>query len=150
MTGVQTCALPIYYLASDMHFFGCCSTSPHYASDIANEETPIVSSYMLGDFDPSHPLHDPHTCVHNMPPMNANAIVVPHTCSNLCPHRAIYDNYSFMMDDIFLYRASNFFERCLSCANSNMDIHIMMDDVYIYHMHNFFGLCLFCVGPHTY
>ena len=54
------------------------------------------------------------------------------------------------MDDMFLYHASNFFERCLSCANSNVHIHIMMHDVYIYHAHNFFGLCLFWVGPHTY
>ena len=51
---------------------------------------------------------------------------------------------------MFLYHASNFFERCLSCAHSNVHIHIMMDDVYIYHAHNFFGLCVFCVGPHTY
>src|SRR3954467_7163242 len=56
----------------------------------------------------------------------------------------------FMMDDMFLYHASNFFERCLSCANSHMHIHIMMDDVYIYHTHNFFRLCLFCVGTHEY
>ena len=38
-----------------------------------------------------------------------------------------------MMDDMFLYHASNFFERFLSCANSHVHIHIMMDDVYIYH-----------------
>ena len=69
---------------------------------------------------------------------------------NLHPHRVIHNNYSFMMDDMFLYHALNFFERCLSCANSNVHIHIMMDDVYIYHAHNFFGLCLFCVGTHEY
>lgn len=55
-----------------------------------------------------------------------------------------------MMDDMFLYHASNFFERCLSCANSHMHIHIMMDDVYNYHAHTFFGLCLLCVGTHEY
>ena len=81
-------------------------------------------------------------------------IVVPYTCYtsmlNLRPHHVIHNNYSFMMDDMFLYHASNFFERCLSCANSHVHIHIMMDDVYIYHAHNFFGLCLFCVGTHEY
>ena len=102
-------------------------------------------------FDSSHSLHDPNTCVHHMLPMNKHAIDVPYTCIlNLCPHRVIHNNYSFMMDDMFLYHASNFFERCLSCANSHVHIHIMMDDVYIYHAHNFFGLCLFCVGTHEY
>ena len=43
------------------------------------------------------------------------------------------------MDDMFLYHASNFFERCLFCANSHVGLHIKMDDVYIYHAHNFFG-----------
>ena len=129
-------------LASDMLCFGCCSYSPHDVSAIAHEETPIVSSYMLGDFDHSHPLHDPHNYVHNMLPMNNDAIVVPYTCMlNLCPHRVIHNNYSFMMDDMFLCRASNFFERCLFCANSNVHIHIMMDDVYIYHAHTLF-VCL--------
>ena len=86
-----------------------------------------------------------------MLPMNKHAIDVPYTCIlNLYPHRVIHNNYSFMMDDMFLYHASNFFERCLSCANSHVHIHIMMDDVYIYHAHNFFGLCLFCVGTHEY
>ena len=102
---------------------------------------------ILGDFDAFHTLHDPTTCVHNMLSMK----VVPYNCIlDLCPHHVIHNNYSFMMDDMFLYHASNFFERCLSCANSHVHIHIMMDDVYIYHAHNFFGLCLFCVGPHTY
>ena len=127
-----------------MHCFGCCPFSPCDVSDIAHEETPIVSSYILGDFDSSHSLHDPNTCVHNMLP---NATDVPYTCMlNLHPHRVIHNNYSFMMDDMFLYHASNFYERFLSCVNSHVHIHIMMDDVYIYHAHNFFGLCLFCVG----
>ena len=43
-----------------------------------------------------------------------------------------------MMDDMFIYHASNFFERCLPCANSRVHIHIMMDDVYIYHTQNLF------------
>ena len=104
------------HLASDMHCFGCCPFSPYDVSNIAHEETPIVSSYILGDFDHSHPLHDPYTCM-----------------LNLHPHRVIHNNYSFMMDDMFLYHASNFFERCLSCANSHVHMHIMMDYVYIYH-----------------
>ncbi|KAM3312679.1 hypothetical protein ACQJBY_032487 [Aegilops geniculata] len=75
----------------------------------------------------------------------------PYNCIlDLCPHRVIHNNYFFMMDDMFLYHASNFFERCLSCANSHMHIHIMMDDVYIYHAQTFFRLCLFCVGTHEY
>ena len=99
------------HLASDMHCFGCCPFSPYDVSNIAHEETPIVSSYILGDFDPSHSLHDPNTCVHNMLPMNKHAIDVPYTCMlNLHPHRVIHNNYSFMMDDMFLYHASNFFE----------------------------------------
>ena len=112
------------HLVSDMHCFGCCPFSPYDISAIAHEEAPIVSSYILGDFDPSHSLHDPNTCVHNMLPMNKHAIDVPYNCMlNLCPHRVIHNNYSFMMDDMFLYHASNFFERCLSCANSHMHIH---------------------------
>ena len=114
------------------------------------EETPIVSSYILGDFDSSHSLHDPNTCAHHMLPMNKHAIDVPYTCMlNSHPHRVIHNKYSFMMDDMFLYHASNFFERCLSCANSHVRLHIKMYDVYIYHAHNFFVLCLFCVGTHA-
>ena len=132
-----------------MHCFGCYPFSPFDVSNIAHEETPLVSSNMLGDFYPSHSLHDPNNCVHNMPPINEHDIDVPYTSMlNLCPHRVIHNNYSFMMDDMFLYHASNFFERCLSCANSHLHIHIMMDDVYIYHAHNFFGLFFFCVGTH--
>ena len=134
-----------------MHCFGCCPFSPCDVSDIAHEEAPIVSSYPLGVFATSYTLHDPTTCVHHMLPMNENDIDVPYTCIlNLCPHRVIHNNYSFMMDDMFLYHASNFFERCLSRTNTHVHIHIMMDDVYIYHGHTFFGLCLFCVGTHEY
>ena len=75
---------------------------------------------------------------------------MPHTGYKLRPNHVEHNNYSFMMDDMFLYRASSFLEQCLSCANAHMHIHIMMDDVYIYHAHNFFGLCLFCVGTHEY
>ena len=139
------------HIEPNMLCFGCCSYSPCDVSTIAHQETPIVSSYILGDFDPSHSLIDPNTCVHHMLPMNKHAIDVPYTCIlNLCPHRVIHNNYSFMMDDMCLYHASNFFERCLSCANSHMHIHIMMDDVYIYHTHNLFRLCLFCVGTHEF
>ena len=81
-------------IASDMHCFGCCPFSQYYDYGIAHEETPIISSNMLGDFDPSHPLHDPNTCVHHMLPMNENAIIVPYTCMlNLCPHRVIHNNF---------------------------------------------------------
>ena len=99
------------HLASDMHCFGCCPFSPCDVSDIAHEETLIVSSCIVGDFDPSHSLHDPNTCVNHMLPMNENPIDVPYNCMlNLHPHRVIHNNYSFMMDDMFLYHASNFFE----------------------------------------
>ena len=146
-----TCHVCHDHLASNIHCFGCFPFSPYDVSDIAHEETPIVSSYMLGDFDPSHPLHHPNNYVHHMLPMNGNAIDVAYTCLlNLCPHRVIHNNYSFMMDDMFLYHASTFFDRCLSCAKSHVHIHIMMDDVYIYQAHNFFGLWLFCVGTHEY
>ena len=117
---ILTCYLCIIYLichnhlASDVHCFGCCPFSPYDVSNIAHEETPIVSSYILGDFDSSHSLHDPDTCVHHMLPMNKHAINMPYTCIlNLCPHCVIHNNYSFMMDDMFLYHASNFFERFL-------------------------------------
>ena len=94
-----------------MHCFGYCPFSPHDVPIIAHEETPIVSSSMFGDFDHSHPLHDPNTCMHNMLPMNKHAIDVPYTCIvTLHSHHAIHNNYSFMMDDMFLYHASNFFE----------------------------------------
>ena len=139
------------HLASDMHCFGCCPFSPYDVSNVVHEETPIVSSYILGDFYPPYDLHDFHDCVHHMLPMNKHAIDVPYTCIlNLCPHRVIHNNYSFMMDDMFLYHASNFFERCLYCANTHVHIHIMMDDVYIYHTHNFFQLCICYVGTHEY
>ena len=142
------------HLALNMHCFGCYPFSPYDVSAISHEETPIVSSSILGDFDPSHPLHDSIDCVHHMHPMNKNALVVPHTCYNCMlnfhPHHVIHSNYSFMMDDMFLYHATNFFEHYLSCANSHVHIHIIMDDVYIYHAHTFFGLFLFCVGTHTY
>jgi hypothetical protein len=125
------------HLALNMHCLPCCQFSPYYASAIGHDETPIVSSYMLGDFDPPYPLHYPHNYVHNMLPMNNNAIVVPSTCMlNLCPHRVIHNNYSFMMDDMFLYHASNFLSDAylvltLTCT-------YMMDDVYIYHAHTLF------------
>ena len=142
------------HLVSDMHCFGYCPFSPYDVSNIAHEESPIVSSYILGDFDSSHPLHDPNTFVHHMLPMNIHAIDAPYTCIlNLCPHHVIHNNYSFMMDDMFLYHASNFFERCLSCASNGYVQKmktIMMDDVFIYDAHMFFVLCLFCVGTHEY
>ena len=99
-----------------------------------------------------HPIHCMIQYLHaQYAPLNENHIDVPYICMlNLCPHHAIHNNYSFMIDDMFLYHASNFFERCLYCTNSHVHIHIMMDDVYIYHTHNFFHLCLFCVGTHEF
>ena len=102
------------HLASDMHCFGCCPFSPYVVSDIAHEVTPIVSSYPLEDFATSYELHDPRDCVHHMHPMNKNAIVVPNTCYNLHPNHVEHNNFHCMMNDIFLYHASKFFERCLS------------------------------------
>src|ERR1041384_7559637 len=53
-----------------------------------------------------------------------------------------------MMDDMFLYRASHFFEHWISCPNRYTHVHIMMDDVYIYHVHTLFLLSQCCVGPY--
>ena len=75
---------------------------------------------------------------------------VPHSCYNLRPNHVEHNNYHCMMDDIFLYHASNFFEQCLSCANTHIHVCIIMDDVYIYHAHTIFPLYLFCVGTHEY
>ena len=52
-----------------MHCFGCCPFSPCDVSDIAHEETPIVSSCIVGNFDPSYSLHDPNSYVHHMLPI---------------------------------------------------------------------------------
>ena len=90
---------------SDMHCFGCCPYSPYYASAIAHEETPIVSSYTLGDFAPSYTLHDPHYCVHTMLAIDMNDMLVPHTCYNLRPNHVEHNNYHCMMDDVFIYHA---------------------------------------------
>ena len=97
------------HLALDMHCFGCYPFSPCDVSDIAHEETPIVSSYMLGEFDPSHPLHDFHDCLHHMHSMNNNALDISHDALHpLSLHYAIHNNKPIMMDDMFLYHTSHF------------------------------------------
>ena len=79
------------HILPNMHCFGCCQYSPRDVSTLAHEETPIVSSYILGDLDAFLTLHDSHDFVHHMHSMNHNDIVVPHTSMlNLYPHRVLY------------------------------------------------------------
>ena len=123
--------------------------SPCDVSIHAHEETPIVSSYILGHFDAFHTLHDSHNFLHRMHSTNNNALHI--SCDalhNLSLHYAIHNNKPLMMDDMFLYHASHLFEHWLFCAHRHMHVRIMMDDVYIYHTHNFFRLCFFRVGTH--
>ena len=139
------------HIATNMHCFGCCQYSPCDVSTNAHEETPIVSSYILGDFDAFHTLHDSHNCLHHMHSMNNNALYI--SCDalhNLSLHYAIHNNKPLMMDDMFLYHASHLFEHWIFGANQHKHVCIMMDDVYIYHAHTIFPLALFCVGPHVY
>ena len=132
------------HLASDMHCFGCCPFSPYDVSAIAHEETPIVSSYILGYFDAFHTLHDPHNCLHHMHSMNNNALDISHdTLHNLSLHYEIHNNKPVTMDDMFLYHTSHLFELWIFCANRHMHVCIMMDDVYMYHAHTIFPLPLF-------
>src|ERR1043165_6310260 len=77
---------------------------------------------------------------------NASHVLDAHTCLRL-PY-AINRHNPLMMDDMFLYRASPFFEHWISCANHYTHVHFMMDDVYIYHAHTLFLLSQCCVGPH--
>ena len=75
-----------------------------------HEKTPIVSSYILGDFDAFHTLHDSHNCLHHMHFMN-NALHISHDAlHNLSLHYALHNNKPIMMDDMFLYHASHLFE----------------------------------------
>ena len=41
------------HIVPNMHCFGCCEYSPCDVSTISHDETPIVSSYILGDLDAS-------------------------------------------------------------------------------------------------
>ena len=67
-----------------------------------DDEMMVIGFCFSCDDIPLLALHDPHTCVHNMLPMNKNAIDVPYNCLlNLSPHRVIHNNYSFMMDDSY-------------------------------------------------
>ena len=61
--------------------------------------------------------HDSISCVHIMHPMNNNAsnVLDAHTCLRL--HYAINRHNPLMMDDMFQYHASHFFEHWISCAN---------------------------------
>ena len=87
--------------------FGCCQYSPCDVATHAHEETPIVSSYILGDFDAFHTLHDSHNCVHRMHSMNNNALDISRDAlHNLSLHYAIHNNKPIMMDNMFLYHAT--------------------------------------------
>ena len=46
------------HIVPNMNCFGCCQYSPRDVATHAHEETPIVSSYILGDLDAFHTLHD--------------------------------------------------------------------------------------------
>ena len=50
------------HIVPNMHCLGCCQSSPRDVSINAHEETPIVSSYILGGLDAFHNLHDYHDC----------------------------------------------------------------------------------------
>ena len=131
------------HIVPNMLCFGCCQYSPSDVSINAHEEIHIVSSYILGDFDAFHTLHDSHNCVHLMHSMNNNALDISHDAlHNLSLHYAIHNNKPLMMDDIFLYHASHLFEHWILCANQHKHMCIIMDDVYIYHAHTTLYLCL--------
>ena len=83
--------------------FECHQYSPSDVSTNAHEETLIVSSYILRDFDAFHTLHDSHDSVHHMHSMNNNALYIS------------YDEYDdehveFPSCDVMLHR--------ISCENS--------------------------------
>ena len=123
--------------------------SPCDVSTNAHEETPIVSSYILGDLDAFHNLHDYYDCVHHMHAMNNNALDISRDAlHNLSLHYAIHNNKPIMMDDMFLYHTSHLFEHWIFCANQHKRVRIIMDDVYIYHTHTIFPFSLFCLGTH--
>ena len=139
------------HIEPNMLCFGCCQYSPCDVATLAHEETPIVSSYILGDFDAFHTLHNFHDCMHHMHSMNNNALDISHDALHpLSLHYVIHNNKPLMMDDMFLYHASHLFEHWIFCVNQHKHICIMMDDVYIYHTHTIFPLSLFCVGTHVY
>ena len=74
------------HLASNMHCLPCCPFSPYYASDIAQEETPIVSSYLLGNFDTPYDLHDFH-----VESIRCDAMLHRISCDNSLGH-IMFDN----------------------------------------------------------
>ena len=133
------------HIEPNMHCFGCCQYSPSDVATHAHEETPIVSSYILGDLDAFHTLHDSHNCVHHMHSMNNNALHISHDALHpLSLHYAIHNNKPLMMDDMFLYHASHLFEHWLFCANQHKHVRIMIECVHIASTHNFpfvFVLC---------
>ena len=99
------------HIVPNMLCFGCCQYFPCDVSTNAHEETPIVSSYILGDLDAFHTLRDSHNCLHHMHSMNNNALDISHDAlHNLSLHYAIHNNKPLMMDDMFLYHASHLFE----------------------------------------
>ena len=70
------CAMPCHdHNVPTMHCFGCCQYySPCDVSTNDHEETPIVSSYIFGDFDAFHTLHVSHNCFHHMHSTHNNAL----------------------------------------------------------------------------
>ena len=58
------------HIVPNMLCFGCFQYSPCDVSTNDHEETPIASSYILGNFDAFHTLHDSHNCLHRMHSMN--------------------------------------------------------------------------------
>ena len=87
----------------NMHCFGFCQYSPCNVPINAHEETPIVSSYILGDSNAFHTLHDSHNYVHHMHSMNNNALHISRDAlHNLSLHYVIHNNKPIMMDDMFL------------------------------------------------
>ena len=116
----------------------CCddiAKLPLYSSNTLH--MPCHDQLDLVSFDTWYDFH----MVHNMLYSNMHAmdihIDVPHTCYTLDPIHVEPNRYHCMMDDVFLYRASNLFPHGISCAN--LHVHklgsIKMDDIYIYHVY---------------
>ena len=98
------------HIVPNMLCFRCCKYPPCDESTNSHEDTPIVSPYILGDFDAFHTLHDSHDSVHHMHSMNNNALdIARDALHNLSLHYAIHNNKPLMMDDMFLHHTSHLF-----------------------------------------
>ena len=87
------------HIVPNMLCFGCRQYSPCDVSINANEETPIISSSILGDFDAFHTLHDSPNYLHHMHSMNNNALHISHDAlHNLGLRYAIHNNKPIMID----------------------------------------------------